>query len=112
MMTPDEDMALKFAVVALRYALLKRAVLSQAEIDVELGDIFAKIAIDKTLGSTLLEGSGLNAWVLWSVDENSIPAPQSLASSTSSIQSGGSRAKPTGAPPHVLMRSIRLNRRR
>jgi hypothetical protein len=60
MMTPDEDMALKFAVVALRNALLKRAVLSQAEIDVELGDIFAKIAIDKTLGSTLLEGSGLN----------------------------------------------------
>jgi hypothetical protein len=59
-MTPDEDMALKFAVVALRNALLKRAVLSQAEIDVELGDIFAKIAIDKTLGSTLLEGSGLN----------------------------------------------------
>jgi hypothetical protein len=36
-MTPDEDMALKFAVVALRNALLKRAVLSQAEIDVELG---------------------------------------------------------------------------
>jgi len=57
-MTPDEDMALKFAVVALRTALLKRAVLSHAEIDVELGDIFAKIAIDKTLGSTLLEGSG------------------------------------------------------
>src|SRR3977135_1694702 len=62
MMTPDEDMALKFAVVALRNALLKRAVLSQADIDVELGDIFAKIAIDKTLvqhsskalGSTLL----------------------------------------------------------
>ena len=54
-MTPDEDMALKFAVVALRNALLKRAVLSQPEIDVELGDIFAKIAIDKTL-----EGSGLN----------------------------------------------------
>jgi hypothetical protein len=59
-MTPDQDMALKFAVVALRNALLKRAVLSQAEIDVELGDIFAKIAIDKTLGSTLLESSGLN----------------------------------------------------
>jgi Trp operon repressor len=60
MMTPDEDMALKFAVVALRNALLKRSVLSQAEMDVELGDIFAKIAIDKTLGSTLLKDSGLN----------------------------------------------------
>lgn len=59
-MTPDEDMALKFAVVALRNALLKRAVLSQAEIDAEVGDIFAKIAIDETLGSTLLEGSGLD----------------------------------------------------
>jgi hypothetical protein len=59
-MTPDEDMALKFSVVALRNALLSRAILSQAEIDAEVGDIFAKIAIDKTLGSALLEGSGLN----------------------------------------------------
>ena len=44
----------------LRFGWRGSRCIHQAEIDVELGDIFAKIAIDKTLGSTLLKDSGLN----------------------------------------------------
>ena len=50
-MDHNDAMAIKFAVTALRNALLTKRVLSQGEIDHAVGDIFAKIALDKTLGA-------------------------------------------------------------
>jgi len=50
-MEPNESLAVMFAVTALRNALLIRGVLSQDDIDRALGEIFWKIAIDKTLGA-------------------------------------------------------------
>jgi hypothetical protein len=50
-MDNNEMMATRLAVTALRNALLAKKVLSQEEIDHAVGDIFAKIALDKTLGA-------------------------------------------------------------
>jgi hypothetical protein len=57
-MDHNDSMAIKFAVTALRNALLAKRALSQEEIDHAVGDIFAKIALDQTLGgrTELLRG--------------------------------------------------------
>ena len=52
-MDAEQEMGVMFAVTALRNALLAKGTLSQAEIDHEVGDIFAKMALDKTLGANL-----------------------------------------------------------
>jgi hypothetical protein len=50
-MDNNDMMATRLATTALRNALLAKKVLSQEEIDHAVGDIFAKIALDKTLGA-------------------------------------------------------------
>lgn len=50
-MDNNDMMATKLATTALRNALLSKKVLSQEEIDHAVGDIFAKIALDKTLSA-------------------------------------------------------------
>jgi hypothetical protein len=50
-MDNNDMMAVRLAITALRNALLSKKVLSQEEIDHAVGDLFAKIALDKTLGA-------------------------------------------------------------
>jgi hypothetical protein len=50
-MDNNDMMATRLAVTALRNALLAKKIVSQEEIDHAVGDIFAKIALDKTLGA-------------------------------------------------------------
>jgi hypothetical protein len=47
----NEEMGVMFAITALRNALLGRGVLTQEDIDHAVGEIFAKMALDKTLGA-------------------------------------------------------------
>ena len=52
-MDSNQEMGLMWAVTALRNALLIKGVLVQEDIDLAVGEIFTKMALDKTLGARL-----------------------------------------------------------
>jgi hypothetical protein len=47
----NEEIGVMFAITALRNALLGRGVLTQEDINHAVGEIFAKMALDKTVGA-------------------------------------------------------------
>ena len=50
-MDSNQEMGLMWAVTALRNALLIQGVLVQEDIDLAVGEIFTKMALDKTFGA-------------------------------------------------------------
>ena len=67
-MDADQEMGVMFAIMAMRNALLTKGVLSQPEIDQAVGEIFARMALDKALGANLsllnsLDAAKVEHWV-------------------------------------------------